>query len=74
MMIISEETPSARGETAMPQTQAASVSEHEMCGLGQSTISLEGLLPLVIRAKLPGRNQVIKYSPLLSAGQGSLHM
>lgn len=59
-----------RGETAMlRQTQASSASEHDMCGLGQLTISLKGLLPMIIRAKLPGRNKITKFSPVLSPGQ-----
>lgn len=52
------------------RTLAVSVSEHEMRDLDQLVANFEGMATWFSRAKLPGRNHFVRFSPLLSPGQG----
>lgn len=53
------------------RTRAVSVSEHEVRDLDQLVVGFEGMAPWLPRAKLPGRSHLVRFSPVLSPGQGA---
>lgn len=60
----------AKARCFSDKTRALSISEHEVRDLDHLVANFEGMATWLSKAKLPGRNHLVRFPPVLSPGQG----